>query len=617
MQTLKKTPLSLDNSIDLAPANSAPDSSIFSWLKKLKDRDSQTAIIYKNLQNQDWINLSALDYLKRIVLLNLHISKFLKVKKSVSQASNSTSQQLKVALISQTRWEWAAIDVAVIGTGKILVPLYPNQSDEDMTFILTDSTPDLIFVENEKLKEQVVKCLASSNTKTSIKIIIMEDLINEDFKKSAQEVTEEEIKSFLEQAKKINPEDNITLIYTSGTTGQPRGVVMQAQALVSEVSESFSLFNVGEKDTSLSFLPYAHVLGRIEHWGSYCMGYKLAFAESIDTLKKDLLHIKPQFLIAVPRIFEKIYAAVLNQLETNPIKKKLFNEAQDVAKKMVYYRTTKQTPPLLLLGQYELFSALVFKPIKKAFGGELRFSISGGAPLNSELIHFFANIGIEIYEGYGLTETFAAVTVNTQTQWEIGTVGRPIGDVKIRLADDGEILIHSKKVMHEYYNNPEATKNVFVDGYFKTGDIGEWSTQGFLRITDRKKDLIKTAGGKYVAPQKLEGLLKEEPLISQVLIMGDQQKFISALISVESFPTATGVVNAIDLTDDQKKTIEERIHKYILQMNSHLASYEAIKKFKVIFEPWNVENGSLTPSLKVKRKFLEKKYAQLIDDLYF
>ena len=591
-----------------------PEQSIHHWIKKLKDKSSQTAILYKDIPSNVWLKLSALDYLKRIVLMSLHINKFIKSKKSSTRALEPQSrQQFKVALISQTRWEWAAIDVAVIGTGKILVPLYPNQSDEDMTFILANSAPDLIFVENEKLKEQVSLCIGQ----TPVKIVVIEDLMGEDFNKSAQEITEEEIDTFLEQAQKIDPEDNITLIYTSGTTGQPRGVVMQAQALVSEVSESFSLFNVDEKDTSLSFLPYAHVLGRIEHWGSYCMGYKSAFAESVDTLKKDLQYIKPQFLIAVPRIFEKIYAAVLNQLETNPIKKKLFNEAQEVAKKMVYYRTTKQTPPLLLLGQYELFSALVFKPIKKAFGDELRFSISGGAPLNPELIHFFANIGIEIYEGYGLTETFAAVTVNTQTQWEIGTVGRPIGDVKIRLADDGEILIQSKKVMREYYNNPEATKNAFSDGYFKTGDIGEWSTQGFLKITDRKKDLIKTASGKYVAPQKLEGLLKEEPLISHVLIVGDQQKFISALIAVESFATATGPVNASDLSEDQKKMIEERIHKDILQINSNLASYEAIKKFKIIYEPWTADNGCLTPSLKVKRKFLEKKYASLIESIYF
>lgn len=596
-----------DNTSDNIADNAANDAtletqSIFCWLNKLKNKDSQIAITYKDVQSQNWLEVSAIDYLKRITYLSQLLNKALK---------NKTAS--KIALMSQTRWEWAAIDVAAIGCGHLLIPLYPNQSNEDVEFILKDSAPDLIIVENEKLNTQVVQIVGKGRKKN----IVIDDFFNDDFYSASAEITDAEIDAFLKQCQEIKPEDNITLIYTSGTTGQPRGVLMQAQALISEVSESFFLFNVNEKDTSLSFLPYAHVLGRIEHWGSYCMGYKLAFAQSVDTLKKDLQHIRPQFLIAVPRIFEKIYASVLNQLETNPIKKKLFTEAQEVAKKIVYYRKTTQTPPLSLLAQYEFYSALVFKPIKKAFGGELRFCISGGAPLHSELIHFFSNIGISIYEGYGLTETFAAVTVNTQTQWEIGTVGRPIGDVKIRLADDGEILIKSKKLMRGYFNNPEATKNAFSDGYFKTGDIGEWSARGFLKVTDRKKDLIKTAGGKYVAPQKLEGLLKEEPLISHVLIVGEQQKFISALISVESFSTSTGVISAVDLTDEQKKIIEDRLHKCILQMNSQLASYEAIKKFKIVYEPWNVENGCLTPSLKVKRKFLEQKYAELIESIYF
>ena len=560
------------------------------WLKNMLERSDRTAVSYKDKKLNMWIHLSNKDYLQRIVYYHLLLTQ----KKGLPAGA-------KVALMSQTRWEWAAFDIAAIAGRQIVVPLYPNLTDEDVVYILNHCEASFIVVDNEEKKQQVLRIQKQLNT--TIEILVFDELDHLALAQDYQNINTEQIQNLISTAEKLTPEDPITVIYTSGTTGQPKGVLMQHQALVSEIYEAFGLFEIGPDDTSLSFLPYAHVMGRIEHWGGCSKGYRLAFAESIDSIKNNLIEIQPQFLVAVPRIFEKIYAGILNKVETSTIKKKMFFQALNVAQKMNYYRETKQTAPLSLIAQFEVLSRLVFSPIKKAFGGQLRFAISGGAPLGKELGEFFSFLGIKILEGYGLTETFAAITVNTETNWQIGTVGKPIGDVDIKFDTDGEILVKSKKNLKEYYKNPEATAAAFVDGYFRTGDIGEFTSEGYLKITDRKKDLIKTAGGKYVAPQKIEGLLKQEPLISQVLVIGDQKKYVSALISCEG-------------NQEQKEDILNKIHSQIQKVNSVLASYESVKRYEVVFEAWTVDNGSLTPSMKVKRKVLEKKYFEIIEKIY-
>jgi long-chain acyl-CoA synthetase len=557
------------------------------WLNRVRVRNQAAAITYKDSKTKQWIDFTPEQYLRKIISLQKQLELF----SDTGKLKNKT-----VALISNTRWEWAAFDIAAIAGGALLAPLYANLNDEDVTYILNHSEADIIVLETKKHLEQFHRI-----EKKLIKKL--NPIIIDDLKIDSDQITEKQVDDFIEMAGLVQLEDPITIIYTSGTTGQPKGVLMQLQALISEVTETFGLFQISEKETSLSFLPYAHVMGRIEHWGSCAVGYRLAFAESVETLRNDLLKIQPDFLIAVPRIFEKIYAGILNKVETQPLKKKLFDQALIVSEKINYFRQTKQTPPLSLILQFEVLSKVVFAPVRKAFGGKLKFAISGGAPLGAELGQFFANMGIKVLEGYGLTETFAAITVNTESQWRLGTVGRPIGDVDIRFDEDGEILVKSKKILKEYYKNPEATSEAFTDGYFRTGDIGEYTSDGFLKITDRKKDLIKTAGGKYVAPQKLEGLLKQDPLIAQVLIIGDQRKYISALISVEVS------------TENMEMTFV-KVKKQIQKVNSTLASYDAIKKFEIVFEVWSVDNGCLTPSMKIKRKVLEKRYSNLIQKMY-
>lgn len=557
---------------------------IHDWLLKANNRNSEEIAI-KWKHDGEWKTKTWQEYL-------LDCARLVKVIEKYKIANDA-----KIALISATSWQWAAIDIATICSGRILVPLYSNLNDEDVLYILNHSDSEIVFLENQKLEAQFIRIKPRLDKKIhSVRIDQIE------FEKI--EATTHDLNALIETSKSLSLEKPVTVIYTSGTTGTPKGVLMSQHAITSEITEAFALFDVDHNDTSLSFLPYAHVMGRVEHWGALHGGFTLAFAQSIDTLKADLKEIKPTFLISVPRVFEKIYAGILNQIETQSSRKKIFHWALETSKKTLYYRETHQTIPLALVIQNELAQKLVFKKIREAFGGRLRFAISGGAPLSQELGQFFLFLGIKILEGYGLTETFAAISVNTESLFKFGTVGKPIGDVEIKFDSDGEILVKSKKVMLEYFKNPEATKAVFEQGYFRTGDIGELTPEGFLKITDRKKDLIKTSGGKYVAPQKLEGLLKQEPTISQALIIGDQRKYISAIISVDPVTHPDTIEN------------REKVRAQVQAINSQLSSYESIKKFEIVFEAWTVDSGDLTPSMKIKRRVVEKKNQKLIDEMY-
>ncbi len=567
--------------------------SIHGWISHFKNRSEQIAIRYKSSESNTWIEITWIDYLKKIVFIADLLEK-------IKKKNDITGRQNNIALMSNTRWEWGAFDIATIGNNDVLVPLYSNQTDEDFLYILENCQPIILVLENETNMEQYKRIKSKLSFEP-------ETLVINDMKFKPQSIKENHIDAFLTRFKKLKEDDTVSVIYTSGTTGNPKGVVLTQGALVSEIVEIFDLFDLFEKEgvqkTSLAFLPFAHVMGRIEHWGSCYAGYTLAFAESIEALRKNLEEIKPDFLVAVPRIFEKIYAGIINKIETQPLKKKMFDYALEISKQVAYHRATEQTMSLSLILQYEVLSRLVFKPIKALFGGQLKFAICGGAPLSEDLGTLFSLMGIDVFVGYGLTETCAAVTINTVKYHKAGTVGKPIGDVEIKFDVDGEILVKTKKALKEYYKNPQATAEAFTeDGFFRTGDIGEFTDDGYLKITDRKKDLIKTSGGKYVAPQKIENLLKQNASISQVLVLGDNQKYISAIINLENL--------------NQDDSTLEQIKKFVQQVNSKLPSYETIKKYEIITEPWTTDNGCLTPSMKVKRKLLEKKYSKLIEKLY-
>lgn len=542
----------------------------------------------------------------------------------------------RVAILSNTRLEWAATDLAILGLGAITVPIYQNSTDEDLSFILQNSKSKILICESPSQFRKLTSVLEP--LQLIEKVICFEDekkdgVASDSPSASTDYVTLERLQAQGEVALKTSPTlyelalreialtDTATIIYTSGTTGRPKGVVITHTQALSEVADTFPLLGVTVRDRSLCFLPFAHILGRVEIWGHGLTGYTMAFAESVERIKDNLVEVKPTIMMAVPRIFEKIYNGIIAQSQTSTVKAKLFNWALTTGREMSQYKVEKQPVPIDLAVRYRLAKKLVFDSISERLGGRLRFSVCGGAPLSRSIAEFFHASGLLILEGYGLTETTAAVAVNTPFDYRFGTVGKGIGDVRFKIADDGEILVQSKKVMKEYLDDPEATALAIVDGWYHTGDIGELSPEGYLRITDRKKDLIKTAGGKYVAPQKLEGLLKASHYISQVHIHGDQKKYVVAVLTlnmetVRDWAKENGVDTKSRDEIITNPKIKDLIKKAVAETNSHLASYETIKNFALLPRDFTVESGELTPSLKVKRKVVDARYKAMIDGLY-
>lgn len=531
----------------------------------------------------------------------------------------------RIAILSNTRLEWAATDLAILGLGAITIPIYQNSTPEDITYILESSRAKIIVCESASQFKKMGAVL--SGVKGIEKVICFEGPADngvvaiEDIQQAGEAALKKSPTLYELALREVGLGDIATIIYTSGTTGRPKGVVITHTQALSEVGDCFPLLGVTVRDRSLSFLPYAHILGRIEIWGHGYIGYTMAFAEGIDRIKDNLLEVKPTIMVAVPRIFEKIYNGILAQAEASPLTSRVFHWAIGVGREISQYKVEKQPVPVDLALKYRLAKKLAFDRILDRMGGRLRFAVSGGAPLSRSIAEFFHAAGILILEGYGLTETTASVAVNTPFDYRFGTVGKAVGEVRFKIADDGEILVQSKKVMKEYLDDPAATAEAVTDGWFHTGDIGELSPEGYLRITDRKKDLLKTAGGKYVAPQKLEGLLKASRFISQVHIHGDQKKYVVALLTLNMDSVRDWArENAIESRDRKSLAanpkVRELVKSAVAETNSHLASYETIKNFAILPREFTIESGELTPSLKVKRKVVDDRYKSTIDSLY-
>ncbi len=561
----------------------------------------------------EWTKISWSEYQKDI----FKISHFLKNRISAEFG--------KAAIVASTRYEWSVIDLAAQCAKRVLVPIYPAVTPDEMSYILNHAEIEVLFLENKSQLRVWEKISASCTTVKTVVIIDKFDLVDSPIEHwdnlLEDKLTPEDTKAIKASINTIKMDTMATIVYTSGTTGNPKGVVLTHRQIISEVVEAFTTCQATASDCTLTFLPFAHVFGRIENWAHSHFGYEMAFAESMEKIKSNLVEINPTFVFAVPRIFEKVYIAVISSVENNKVKQILFDWALSQSKTKIDKVRNFEIVPIKQWAMAEIAQRLVLNKVKKAFGNRLRFCVSGGAPLNPVIAEFFARCGVMILEGYGLTETTAAIAVNTPFDFQIGTVGKPIGDVKIKFAEDGEILLKSDKITPEYYKNPQATAEAFTDGWFKTGDIGELTPSGHLRITDRKKDLIKTANGKYVAPQKIEGLLKLNPLIANVLIHGDQKKYIIALLSLDhQHAKKWAEDNGISATDinsiiNNTKFTDE-IRRHVIKVNSELANHESVKKYQVIVEEFTVENGFLTHSLKVKRKLLDQKYKDTINNLY-
>jgi long-chain acyl-CoA synthetase len=538
----------------------------------------------------------------------------------------------RVGILSNTRVEWLLADLGVLSAGGATTTVYPSSTAEECAYILADSDSRYAFIEDDS---QLAKLAAHRHELPKLAKLILFDGAPGAHKDWVMTLSELEAAGAAHLAKDPRAVDDVvdaikgdqlaTLIYTSGTTGKPKGVRLlhECWAYCADAIEATRLW--GPDDVQYLWLPMSHSFGKVLMAGHIASGSVTAVDGRIPKLVPNLAVVRPTIMAAVPRIFEKVYNKIIEGSKAgSPIKQKIFAWAIATGKAASALRQQGKEPGGLLALRLRLAERLVFSRIKATFGGRVRYFISGSAPLSREISEFFHACGILILEGYGLTETSAASFVNRQAQYKFGTVGKPLPGTEVKIApEDGEVLIKSPAVMQGYHNLADQTAETLTpDGWLKTGDIGELDGEGFLRITDRKKDLIKTSGGKYIAPQAIEGKLKATcPYLSQVIVHGDKRNFVTALVTLDEEATMkwagehglAGKSYGDVVKSDQAKAL---IKPYFDQVNKTLAKYETVKQYAILPRDLSVDEGELTPSLKVKRKVVEKKYANLLDKMY-
>jgi long-chain acyl-CoA synthetase len=544
----------------------------------------------------------------------------------------------RVGIFAPNCPEWHIADFAIQGLGAVVVPVYFRESPERLTYILRDSGARMAFTSGEEQSLKMTECWRNlpaldviSNQPSAAFADAKADAVRADVPRHSalryQDLIatagEAEVAEYRRRATEVTSDQLATIIYTSGTTGEPKGVMLNHANLSSNSRDFTGDFELSPSDVALSLLPLAHVYERTIDYGNIFRGVSIAYVEQPESVAKALVEVRPTTMAAVPRFYEKTYANIIEKgHRERGLKRKIFDAAIRTASAAVPWRAHGKSVPWTVKLRWRIGDRLVYSKIRAGVGGRIRIFSSGGAPLSPELAEFFWSVGLPVYQGYGLTETSPVVTFNSPKLNKVGTVGRPIPNVQLRIADDGEILVKGPCVMQGYYHKPEETRSVLTpDGWFSTGDIGRIDADGFLTITDRKKELLKTAGGKFVAPAPIENLLKTSPLIANAMVVGDRRKFASVLVVVnfagieeEARNAGREFSTAAQAIDD--RWVRELMSREIERLTSSLAQYERPKRFALLEQDFTYANGELTYTLKLKRRVIEERYQDTIARLY-
>jgi long-chain acyl-CoA synthetase len=525
----------------------------------------------------------------------------------------------RVALLSENRWEWPVVDFAVLALGAVDVPLYLTLTVEQVGYMLRDSGAKIAVVSN---REQYEKVMAAGDLPALRHVVVIEDgefagAENLGAVMAGAVGMQARDAAFDARVREVGPEDLATIIYTSGTTGEPKGVTLTHGNLASNFSLSTKPFGFNATDTCISFLPLSHVTARHLDYALMCDEATLAYCPKFDQLAAAMKAVRPTILVAVPRVYEKIRQGV--EGKSHGVKKRIFKWALGVGRAHREETLAAKEPGGL---SWKLADKLVFSKIREAFGGRVKWFVSGGAPLGMDTAGWFADVGIRVLEGYGLTETSPVIALNTPQKNRIGTVGPVLNNVEVRFAEDGELEVRGPSVFKGYWNKPQETAETFTaDGWLKTGDIANLDSDGFLSITDRKKELLKTSGGKLIAPQPIENKLKAQVLVGNAALVGDKHKFACVLISpnfaaLEGWAKVHGVTAGDRAALVKNAQILARYQRVVDEVNATLAPYETIKRLALVADEWSIETDELTPSMKLKRRVVEKKYAAQIAAFY-
>ena len=544
----------------------------------------------------------------------------------------------RIAIISENRWEWAVIDFATLAIGAVDVPLYATLTGAQMAEILRDSGCRVAFISSRPLFDKVAAVRESTRLE---RVVLMDAIVTDtaltaaaaasdaagglkgavpfssliagaDVRKADRDVV------FDALVRSVSAKDLATLIYTSGTTGEPKGVMLTHGNIASNISYATSGFDLCSMDSSISVLPLSHITARALDYAMYFYGVQVAYCPLIEKMAAAMKQVRPTILVGVPRMYEKIRHEVERRASLSRIRVRILAWAVRLGSK---HRATVYDGRQPASVMWRTAKRLVYSKIAAGFGGRVRLAVSGGAPLGADTANWFASVGVQILEGYGLTETSPLIAINTLNVHRIGTVGRPVPIVECRLAEDGELLVRGPSVFSGYWNKPQANAECFVNGWFLTGDIAHIDADGFLSITDRKKELIKTSGGKFVAPQPIENRLKTNALVAHVALVGDKRKFVSAIIapnfaSLETWASHHGIHSLQRSELIAHPAVTEVYLKIVQSVNADLASFETVKRFRLVAEEWTIESGELTPSMKLKRRVITARYAALIDAIY-